>query len=87
MSNSPLATYSRQPTMNKSNPRNKKIARITIHHWSGVIKTAKDGIDYFCSESCMKNRQVSANYVIGNDGSIGMSKSGLTGLTVAYAPR
>lgn len=72
MSNSSLATYSRQPRINKSNPRTEKISKITIHHWSGVIKTAKDGIDYFCSESCMANRQVSSNYVIGNDGSIGM---------------
>ena len=72
MSNSPLATYSKQPRINKSNPRKYKIQRITIHHWSGVIKTAKQGVDYFCSEECMAKRQVSANYVIGNDGSIGM---------------
>ena len=72
MSNSSLATYSRQPTMNKSNPRTEKICKITIHHWSGVIATAKQGIDYFCNENCMKTRQVSSNYVIGNDGSIGM---------------
>lgn len=72
MSNSPLVTYSRQPSMNKSNPRTEKISKITIHHWSGVISTAKQGVDYFCSKSCMENRQVSSNYVIGNDGSIGM---------------
>ena len=72
MSNSALATYSRQPTMNKSNPRTEKISKITIHHWSGVIATAKQGVDYFCSKDCMEKRQVSANYVIGNDGSIGM---------------
>ena len=72
MSNSPLIKYSRQPTMNKSNPRTEKISKITIHHWSGVINTAQDGLNYFCSKSCMENRQVSSNYIIGNDGSIGM---------------
>ena len=72
MSNSSVGTYSRQPTVNKSNPRTEKISKITIHHWSGVIATAKQGVDYFCSKECMENRQVSANYVIGNDGSIGM---------------
>ena len=72
MSNSPLIKYSRQPTMNKSNPRTEKISKITIHHWSGVINTAQDGLNYFCSKSCMENRQVSCNYIIGNDGSIGM---------------
>lgn len=72
MSNSALATYSRQPRINKSNPRTEKISKIVIHHWSGVIKTAKQGVDYFCSEDCMTKRTVSANYVIGNDGSIAM---------------
>lgn len=72
MSNSALVTYSRYPRIKKSNPRTEKISKIVIHHWSGVIPTAKAGIDYFCSEECMRKRQVSANYVIGNDGSIGM---------------
>ncbi len=71
MSNSSLVTYRREPPVNRSNPRTEKISKITIHHWSGVIKTAKDGLDYFCSDSCIKNRQVSSNYIIGNDGSIG----------------
>lgn len=72
MSNSSLVTYSKQPRINRSNARTEKISKITIHHWSGVIATAKQGVDYFNSEGCLKNRQVSANYVIGNDGSIGM---------------
>ena len=72
MSNSPLVTYSRYPRIKKSNPRKYKIQRITIHHWSGVKRTAKDCVDYFCSEECMAKRTVSANYCIGNDGSIGM---------------
>ena len=72
MSNSPLVTCSRYPRIKKSNPRKYKIQRITIHHWSGVKRTAQDCLDYFCSEDCMKKRQVSSNYVIGNDGSIGM---------------
>lgn len=72
MSNSPLITCSRYPRIKKSNPRKYKIQRITIHHWSGVKRTAQDCLDYFCSEDCMRKRQVSSNYVIGNDGSIGM---------------
>lgn len=73
MSNSPLITYTRIASVNRSNPRTEKISKITIHHWSGIIKNAKQGVDYFCSDSCIKNRQVSANYVIGNDGSIGLN--------------
>lgn len=71
MSNSSLATYRRISP--KSSPRTEKISKIIIHHWSGVISTAKAGVDYFCSEGCLKNRNVSATYVIGNDGSIGQN--------------
>ena len=71
MSNSSLVTYRRAPSINRSNPRTEKISKITIHHWSGVIPTAKAGVDYFCSKDCLENRTVSVQYVIGNDGSIG----------------
>lgn len=70
MSNSNLVTYRRISP--ESSARTEKISKITIHHWSGVIATAKQGVDYFCSENCIKNRNVSSNYVIGNDGSIGL---------------
>ena len=68
MSDSPLVTYTNITP--KSNPRTERIMGIVLHHWSGVIKNAKQGCDYFCSDN---GRQVSANYVIGNDGSIGQN--------------
>lgn len=69
MSNSELVKYT-NITKNKSNGRGgKSISRIIIHHWGGVIATAKQGVDYFKTTK----RQVSSNYVIGNDGSIGLS--------------
>lgn len=67
MSNSPLVTYT-NISNNKSSPRNHKIDRITIHclvaQW-----TAKQGCDYFKNT----DRDCSANYVVGVDGSIGLS--------------
>lgn len=67
MSNSPLATYTRI-TKNKTSPRNHAIDTITIHcivrQW-----TAKQGCDYFATT----DRQCSVNYVVGKDGSIGLS--------------
>ena len=67
MSNSPLATYTRI-TKNKTSPRNHAIDTITIH---GIVGqwTAKQGCDYFATT----DRQCSANYVVGKDGSIGLS--------------
>lgn len=67
MSNSPLATYTRI-TKNKTSPRNHAIDTITIHCIVGQW-TAKQGCDYFATT----DRQCSANYVVGTDGSIGLS--------------
>lgn len=67
MSNSPLATYTRI-TKNKTSPRNHAIDTITIHCIVGQW-TAKQGCDYFATT----DRQCSANYVVGKDGSIGPS--------------
>lgn len=67
MSNSPLATYTRI-TKNKTSPRNHAIDTITIHCIVGQW-TAKQGCDYFATT----NRKCSANYVVGKDGSIGLS--------------
>lgn len=67
MSNSSLVTY-KKITKNKTSPRNHKIDTITIHCIVGQW-TAKQGCDYFAST----DRQVSANYVVGKDGSIGLS--------------
>lgn len=67
MSNSSLATYTRI-TKNKTSPRNHAIDTITIHCIVGQW-TAKKGCDYFATT----DRQCSANYVVGKDGSIGLS--------------
>lgn len=67
MSNSSLVTYKRI-SKNKNSPRNHKIDTITIHVWVGQV-TAKEGCDYFATTT----RQVSSNYVVGHDGSIGLS--------------
>lgn len=67
MSNSPLVTYTNL-TKNHSGKRKHKIDTITIHcivaQW-----TAKQGCDYFATT----DRECSANYVVGKDGSIGLS--------------
>lgn len=67
MSNSPLVTYT-NITKNKTSPRNHAIDTITIHCIVGQW-TAKQGCDYFATT----DRQCSANYVVGKDGSIGLS--------------
>lgn len=67
MSNSSLVTYTRF-TKNRTSPRNHKIDTITIHCWVGQV-TAKQGCDFFATTT----RQVSSNYVVGKDGSIGLS--------------
>ena len=65
--NSPLVTY-RNITKNKTTNRNHAIDTITIHCIVGQW-TAKQGCDFFANT----DRQCSANYVVGKDGSIGLS--------------
>lgn len=67
MSNSPLVTYT-NITKNKTSPRKHAIDTITIHCIVGQW-TAKQGCDYFATT----DRECSANYVVGRDGSIGLS--------------
>ncbi len=67
MSNSPLVTYTKI-SPNRNSPRNHAIDTITIHCIVGQW-TAKQGCDFFSTT----NRQCSANYVVGKDGSIGLS--------------
>lgn len=67
MSNSPLVTYTRISS-HKNSPRNHVIDTITIHCIVGQW-TAKQGCDYFATT----DRECSANYVVGKDGSIGLS--------------
>lgn len=65
--NSHLATY-RRITSHRNSPRTHAIDRITPHCIVGQW-TAKQGVDYFATV----NRDVSANYVIGKSGDIGIS--------------
>lgn len=67
MSNSKLVTYTRI-SPNRTSPRKNKIDTITIHCIVGQW-TAKQGCDYFYTT----DRDCSANYVVGKDGSIGLS--------------
>lgn len=55
-------------TLNRTPNRTHAIDTITIHCFVGQV-TAKQGCDYFYNTK----EQVSANYVVGYDGSIGMS--------------
>ena len=65
--NSPLVSYTKI-SPNRTSPRSHKIDTITIHCIVGQW-TAKQGCDYFATT----NRNASANYVVGKDGSIGLS--------------
>lgn len=65
--NSSLVDYTRI-TSHKTSPRNHVIDTITIHCIVGQW-TAKQGCDYFATT----DRDCSANYVVGTDGSIGLS--------------
>ena len=67
MSNSPLVTYTKL-TKNRTSPRTQKIDTITIHCYVGQV-TAKQGCDYFATT----DRKCSSNYIVGKDGSIGLS--------------
>ena len=65
--NSSLATY-KNLTKNRTSPRNHVVDTITIHCYVGQV-TAKQGCDYFATT----DRQASSNYIVGHDGSIGLS--------------
>lgn len=67
MSNSPLVTYTRI-TNKRTHPRRQPIDTITIHCFVGQV-TAKRGVDFFATT----DREASTNYVVGCDGSIGLS--------------
>lgn len=67
MSNSSLVTYTRI-SPHKTSPRRNEIDSIIIHCIVAQC-TAKQGCDYFATT----DRQCSANYVVGKDGSIGLS--------------
>lgn len=65
--NSPLVTYT-NITKNKTSNRKYGITRITPHCIVGQW-TAKQGCDYFATT----DRECSANYIVGKDGSVGLS--------------
>lgn len=65
--NSPLVTYTNL-TSHKTTLSSKTLNRLTIHCFVGQV-TAKSGVDYFATTS----NKCSANYVVGYDGSIGLS--------------
>lgn len=67
MSNSPLVTY-RRYSRHMSSPRTHAIDTVTIHCLVGQW-TAKQGCDYFADT----DRDAAPNYVVGKDGSIGLS--------------
>lgn len=67
MSNSSLITYTKI-SKHKTSPRKHAIDTVTIHCIVGQW-TAKQGCDYFATT----DRKCSANYVVGKDGSIGLS--------------
>ena len=70
MANSTLATY-RNPTVNHSGRRTKRIAKITPHEMA-AIWTGKRCADYF-HDCGISGRQASSNYCIGNGGDIAVS--------------
>ena len=65
--NSSLVTY-KNISPHKTTPRGHKIDTISIHCIVGQW-TAKQGCDFFATT----NKKCSANYVVGKDGSIGLS--------------
>ena len=67
MSNSPLVTYTNL-TSHRNSPRTHAIDTVTIHCYVGQV-TAKQGCDFFAAT----DRSASSNYVVGCDGSIGLS--------------
>lgn len=67
MGNSPLVTCTKI-SPNKTSPRNHVIDMVTIHCYVGQV-TAERGCNGFASA----DRKASSNYIVGHDGSIGMS--------------
>ena len=66
MSNSSLVDYTKI-SPNSTNPRNKKISKITIHHMAGNLTVEQCGNGF-----SSKSRQASSNYAVGTDGRVGM---------------
>ena len=66
MSNSSLVSYTKI-SPNRNSPREQPITKITIHHMAGI-----GSVESFGEIVAKPERQMSANYAIGNDGRIGL---------------
>ena len=66
MGNSSLVSY-KKISPNSSNPRNRKIDKITIHHMAGNLSVEACGKVFETTD-----RQASSNYGVGTDGRIGL---------------
>lgn len=66
MSNSPLVNYTKI-SQNSSNPRNKPITKITIHHMAGNLTVEQVGNIFSPG-----GRKASSNYGVDNHGRVGM---------------
>jgi len=64
--NSSLVSYT-QISPNRTSPRNQAITKITIHHCAAIMT-----VEQFGSLVANTARQMSSNYMIGNDGRIGL---------------
>lgn len=64
--NSSLVSYTRI-SPNRNAPRNNTIQSIVVHHMAGIMS-----VEQFGELVANPNRQMSANYAIGNDGRIGL---------------
>ena len=66
MSNSPLVDFT-LISPNSTNPRNKKISKITIHHMAGKLTVEQCGNTFLPT-----SRQASSNYAVDTNGRVGM---------------
>ncbi|MBQ4526965.1 MAG: N-acetylmuramoyl-L-alanine amidase [Clostridia bacterium] len=66
MTNSPLVNFT-LISPNSTNPRNRKISKITIHHMAGNLTVEQCGNVFQ-----PKSRQASSNYGISTDGRVGL---------------
>ena len=66
MSNSSLVSYTRI-SPNRNSPRKQPIRKITLHHMAGSMS-----LEAFGALVAKPSRQMSANYAIDTDGSIGL---------------
>lgn len=64
--NSPLVSYTKI-SPNRNSPRNQAITKVTIHHCASIMS-----VEQFGNLVANPAREMSSNYMIGNDGRIGL---------------